>query len=346
MAITLSRGHRSPEAATGKPVRGVVEAPDPTPSPVENRLADLGESVVRRCSRLLAAHEADLDERLALGGELHEAWKLLGESKNAFGRWLTRSGWEHSQPTAWYHRMLAEHEDVVRRVFKTQGMDAPVNYKAVVDLIRQAPEYVEAVCAGELGIKEALHLHRRTRKDERYGRIRTEADDLALFGTYAVILADPAWDWANSLGPNRSVKPLYPTMDLEEIKGLKVPAADDAVLFLWVPNALLPDGLVVMDAWGFEYKSNFAWVKGCPGMGSWVRSQHELLLIGRRGNFPPPDAEARHPSVIEAPRCEHSAKPDVVYEIIEHMYPGLPKLELFARSEREGWTAWGDQVPT
>lgn len=79
-------------------------------------------------------------------------------------------------------------------------------------------------------------------------------------------------------------------------------------------------------------------------MGSWVRSQHELLMIGRRGTFPPPAPEARHPSVIEAPRREHSAKPDLVYSIIERMYPGLPRLEMFARCQREGWTAWGDQA--
>jgi N6-adenosine-specific RNA methylase IME4 len=329
---------------TGKKT-ATVEAPDTKPSQVENRLADLGASVVRRCARLHDAEEAVLDERIGIGGELQEAWTLLAGNKKAFHRWLTRSGWKYSQPTAWYHRMLAEHEADVRRVFKTQGMNKPLNYKAVVDLVRKAPEYLDAVCAGDKEVEDALRLHKRHERDERYGRTRTEAEDLALFGTYAVVLADPPWRWDDTLSPGRSVEGRYPTMDIEAVKELKIPAADDsAVLFLWSPGPMLEAALEVINAWDFTYRTQAVWVKDKVGLGNYFRLRHENLLLATRGDLPTPSPEARPDSVIEAPRGEHSAKPDAVYERIEQMYPGLPKLELFARTEREGWTAWGDQM--
>ena len=100
----------------------------------------------------------------------------------------------------------------------------------------------------------------------------------------------------------------------------------------------------MIDAWGFEYVSNLVWVKDKIGLGYWVRNQHELLIIGRRGDMPTPSPANRPPSVINAPRREHSRKPDEAYEVIERMYPELPKIELFARGRREGWAAWGNQA--
>jgi N6-adenosine-specific RNA methylase IME4 len=119
----------------------------------------------------------------------------------------------------------------------------------------------------------------------------------------------------------------------------------DAVLFMWAVSPLLIDAFDVLKAWGFSYRTNVVWVKDKIGLGSWVRAQHELLLIAIRGDFPCPLPANRPPSVIEAPRREHSRKPDEAYEIIERMYPELPKIELFARQAREGWAAWGNQAP-
>jgi N6-adenosine-specific RNA methylase IME4 len=116
------------------------------------------------------------------------------------------------------------------------------------------------------------------------------------------------------------------------------------VLFLWAPAPLLTDALSVMTAWGFEYVTNMVWVKDKIGVGHWVRNRHELLLIGRRGEFPTPEPANRPSSVIEAPRREHSRKPDEAYEIIEAMYPELPKIELFARHARPNWSAWGNEI--
>lgn len=167
-------------------------------------------------------------------------------------------------------------------------------------------------------------------------------------GTYAVLYADPPWryDVPGGQTPDlRSVENHYPTMAVEEIEALDVPAAEDAVLFLWATNPKLPDALAVMDAWGFAYRTNACWVKDRFGMGYYVRGQHELLLIGRRGRLPVPEPSHRPASiVISAPRREHSRKPDEFYELIERMYPEHSKVELFARRPRGGWESWGNQL--
>jgi N6-adenosine-specific RNA methylase IME4 len=136
-------------------------------------------------------------------------------------------------------------------------------------------------------------------------------------------------------------------MELADICALPVAniAIPDAVLFLWTTVPHLQEAFRVLAAWGFEYRSNIVWVKDKIGLGYWVRNQHELLLIGARGNMRSPAEEARPPSVIYAPRREHSRKPDEAYELIERMYPTLPKIELFARVEsRPGWSAWGNEA--
>jgi N6-adenosine-specific RNA methylase IME4 len=162
---------------------------------------------------------------------------------------------------------------------------------------------------------------------------------------YPVIYADPAWKLDFSTSLNRSFENHYPTMTLDEIKGLKVSdlATPDAVLFLWAISAMLPDAIEVMRAWGFTYKANAAWVKNQVGMGFWFRNQHELLLVGTRGEMPLPLEENRLSSVISSPRQEHSEKPPRIFQIIEQMYPDLPRIELFARKQYPGFSVWGNQ---
>jgi N6-adenosine-specific RNA methylase IME4 len=136
-------------------------------------------------------------------------------------------------------------------------------------------------------------------------------------------------------------------MELDAIKALEIPAADDAVLFLWGVNSMTPEAIEVMQAWGFEYVTNFAWVKDKIGLGQYNRTQHELLHLGRRGTFPPPATNRRSSSIIDAARGRHSQKPEAVYELIERMYPNARKLELFGRGKpRPGWTIWGNQAET
>ena len=169
---------------------------------------------------------------------------------------------------------------------------------------------------------------------------------------YAVILADPPWRfqvYSEATGSSRAASNHYAVMDLADICRLPVAdylAAPDAALFMWTTAPFLQQSFSVLAAWQFSYRSHLVWIKDRVGTGYWARNQHELLLIGRRGNFRAPKPADRSSSVIHAPRREHSRKPDEVYSIIERAYPELPKIELFARHARPGWTAWGDEAPS
>lgn len=161
---------------------------------------------------------------------------------------------------------------------------------------------------------------------------------------YGVIYADPPWSYSLDYeGSARSISNQYQTMSIADICAMKVPAAADCVLYLWATAPLLPEALDVIKAWGFEYKSCAVWDKVKLGMGYWFRGQHELLLVGKRGNARTPAAAQRISSVIRCPRGLHSRKPDYVRDQIAAWYPE-PRLEMFTRTKRPGWDAFGNQV--
>ncbi len=172
---------------------------------------------------------------------------------------------------------------------------------------------------------------------------------------FSTILADPPWQFQNRTGkvaPEHRRLSRYQTLSLEEICDLPVAsiAADPAHLYLWVPNALLAEGLKVMQCWGFTYKTNLIWYKvrkdGGPdrrGVGFYFRNVTEILLFGVRGKnartLPPGRSQE---NIITSRKREHSRKPDEQYPIIEACSPA-PRVELFARGSRPGWHTWGDQ---
>lgn len=160
-------------------------------------------------------------------------------------------------------------------------------------------------------------------------------------GLFNVIYADPPWRYQFTVTYSREVEKNYPTMNLEDICALQVPTADDAILFLWATSPKLEEAMRVLNDWGFQYRTSMAWVKDRIGMGHYVRGQHELVLIGRKGEMRTPEESDRPSSVIMSPRREHSQKPDEVYDLIERMYPTGTYLELFSRGERLNWTMWG-----
>lgn len=173
---------------------------------------------------------------------------------------------------------------------------------------------------------------------------------------FRTILADPPWQFQNRTGkvaPEHRRLNRYGTMTLEEIKALPVAelTEEPAHLYLWVPNALLPEGLEVLRAWGFEYKSNLVWHKvrkdGGPdgrGVGFYFRNVTELVLFGVRGKNARTLAPGRSQvNFLATQKREHSRKPDELYPVIEACSPG-PRLELFARGSRPGWTTWGNQA--
>lgn len=172
---------------------------------------------------------------------------------------------------------------------------------------------------------------------------------------YSTILADPPWQFQNRTGkmaPEHKRLKRYETMKLKEIKELPIEllAQDKAHLYLWVPNALLQEGLDVMKAWGFTYKTNIIWHKvrkdGEPdgrGVGFYFRNTTEILLFGIKGSMRTLDPGRSQVNIIRTMKQEHSRKPDEQYDIIEKCSPG-PYLELFARGSRKGWASWGDQA--
>lgn len=206
---------------------------------------------------------------------------------------------------------------------------------------------------------------------------RTAADELKSFlegQRFGTVMADPPWRFINRTGkiaPEHKRLARYPTMELEEICALPVEQhlQEKSHCYLWVPNALLPDGLQVLKAWGFEYKSHIVWEKirkdGGPdgrGVGFYFRNVTEILLFGVRGkgirtlapgrsqvNFieaeEPEDTTRTEPDgdLLKTRKREHSRKPDEQYKIIESCSWG-PYLELFGRGRREGWTVWGNQA--
>lgn len=177
-------------------------------------------------------------------------------------------------------------------------------------------------------------------------RLLTEVEIPALpKGSFTIIYADPPWRYEFSETDSRAIEAHYPSLDTDKICGLKIPTDEDAVLFLWSPAPKINEALTVLQAWNFQYLTHLVWVKDKIGMGYWVRNQHELLLIGRKGTALVPREEVRYASVFNAPRLEHSAKPPVVYEMIESMFPEQKYIELFHRGKpRPGWVAWGNEV--
>lgn len=194
-------------------------------------------------------------------------------------------------------------------------------------------------------IQQEKRDERRAERIEKLVEISSNNKPLEGIGKFPVLLCDPPWQYDFSISDNRKIENQYPTMSIEELCELPVKeiCTDDAILFLWVTTATLKKCFRVLEAWGFEYVSSAVWVKDKIGMGYYFRGQHEFLLIAKKGNIPIPKAEDRVSSVIEAPREGHSKKPEIVYEIIEKMYPELRKVELFSRSQRPGWSAWGNQ---
>ena len=213
--------------------------------------------------------------------------------------------------------------------------------KEVLD--KATPEVVKKVMDGEVSIHKAYSdIHREENKLERQADLvnnPTMPD-----GKYNVILADPPWKYEFSETKAREIENQYPTMDLEQIKEMDLPIDDDAILLLWATAPKLEEALQVLNAWGFSYRTCAIWDKEKIGMGYWFRIQHELLLVGIKGQFKAPEPEDRFSSIIRSPRAEHSQKPEKIYDMIEAMFPFGKYLELFSRSERNGWVAWGNQI--
>jgi N6-adenosine-specific RNA methylase IME4/ParB-like chromosome segregation protein Spo0J len=221
-----------------------------------------------------------------------------------------------------------------------------------LDALAKLPELqqrnlIDRAKAGEkLDVKVAVINQRR--KEKAAALAKTTRELPVGQRRWPILLADPPWGYQDVgiATPNRRADNHYPLLSLQQICALPVGQllADDAIVFLWAISPLLLATNEVFSAWGLDYRANLVWDKEIIGTGYWVRNQHEHLLIAVKGNPPHPPHAVVPASVIRSRRREHSRKPDEVHELIERMYPELPKLELFARKARPGWDVWGNEV--
>lgn len=156
---------------------------------------------------------------------------------------------------------------------------------------------------------------------------------------YKTILADPPWRFGKGWGWGAGE--YYSLMSVSDICNVSVPSDDNAHLYLWSPNGMIPSALIVMKVWGFRYVTMLTWKKNRSIFGYYFKGQTEQLLFGVKGKLPPLDR--KQTTLIEGDIRRHSQKPDEVYIPIEKVSP-LPRLELFARTKRKGWDVWGDEV--
>jgi len=264
---------------------------------------------------------------------------------------------------------------VVGRLSKQAADDFAVG-RATVDqaaaVLRDGdPALVAAIESGKCKVGQAYHLldlpqpeqatvaagnTKEIRRAADAARFRKRIGKLIDEGTptmefqgakFALVLADPPWQYEHPVSDSRDVENQYPTMTLDAIGALPVKnvLTEDAMLFLWCPPAKVEEAIGILNRWGFSYRSQAIWVKPSIGPGYYFRAQHEVLLVGSRGAPITPLPENRVSSVVNAPRREHSRKPDEIYDILERMYPDVPKIELFARRARAGWVAWGLEAP-
>lgn len=286
------------------------------------------------------------DQRGAIGFRVEKRLVAIAklEQRRAAGKRGGR-GKKKSGATAVVAPLKLRTVRIVTKVAKKAGVSER-KLRTVREIAKKrGEEAVDQIAAGEKTIAEIKTEIRRAERAEKLALIAAVSQELP-DRKFAILYADPPWRYEFS-DEARAIENQYPTLTLEELskKPIQDVALDDALLFLWATSPKLEEAIELAKAWGFTYRTSMVWVKDQIGMGYYARQQHELLLICKRGELPAPDPFLRPSSVINAPRLEHSAKPPVVREIIDRMYPGIEKLELFARGPLPaGWSGWGNQA--
>lgn len=205
---------------------------------------------------------------------------------------------------------------------------------------KATPEVKDKVQKGHISINEA---YKEVKKEERKKENESKTPAAIPKGIFNIIYCDPPWQYDFAETDNRKVENQYPTMTVDELKEMQLPEiSEDALLVMWATAPKLLEALAVIKAWGFQYKTHAIWDKEKIGMGYWFRGQHELIIVATKGNFSPPLPQFRNCSIHREERTEHSVKPEFFYTWIEKAFKGN-KIELFARTKRSGWEAWGNE---
>jgi N6-adenosine-specific RNA methylase IME4 len=236
-------------------------------------------------------------------------------------------------------------EKYLPKLLRNYGQKAVEKIVKIAEAVEGHPELKEIVDKLDSGRKRLECAHSEIMR----ALDRDKPKPTPPTGKYEVLLVDPPWSYENS-SVRGSPENHYAVLTNEELMQLALPAAENAVLFVWVPYPKTREAFDILDCWGFEYKSEIIWVKDKIGTGYYTRGKHEKLFICVKGDGLGVPAEQDRPeSAVYAERTEHSKKPLIFYEIIERMYPNHTRIELFARGEeaiREGWAKpWGDQAP-
>ena len=286
--------------------------------------------------------EAVLDAEVRIGELTANLPKAKNQYENALptaGQSKTKAeviadmGFTHSQVQRF--ETLAAHPEIVAQAkAEARENDDIVSRSLVLEKVKAKK-------------REELREQRDSAIQEQIDRQKTD-NHVDIFTTakkYRVIYADPPW----SYNDKQNIEVLggavkhYTTMPLDEICALPVPAADNAVLFMWVTSPMLEDSFKVINAWGFKYKSSFVWDKVAHNMGHYNSVRHEFLLIATRGSCTP-DVKRLFDSVVSIERTEHSRKPKEFRDMIDTLYPVGNRIEMFAREAPEGWDVWGNMA--
>lgn len=206
------------------------------------------------------------------------------------------------------------------------------------------PEVKEALRKNELTISKAYNDIKKEEVKEKQISVKQERLQQPMSNRkYNLIYCDPPWKYDFSNTSNREIENHYPTMNIDELKKLTIPSDDNCICYMWATAPKLQNALGLMESWGFKYKTHSIWDKQKIGMGYWFRGQHELLLVGVKGNMSPPQPSDRISSVYSESRTKHSKKPNFFYNYLNETFPNLLKVELFARKKEEGFDNWGNE---
>lgn len=267
-------------------------------------------------------------------------WARFGDKKGFTGKLLDRAVYNELEELTGLDRGTLKNYKSIADNVKPSLRNDSLSFNHHVEVAKlpeeQQIEFLQKAADEKMSVRE---LRQEIRESQHSDKKPTELPE----GIFNIIYCDPPWQYDFAETDNRKIENQYPTMTVEELCEMKLPTfATDCLLLMWATSPKLCEALQVVQAWGFNYKTHSIWDKEKIGMGYWFRGQHELLIVATKGNFSPPEPDYRNSSVYREAREGHSVKPSFYYDWIDSAFQGS-KIELFARSKREGWEAWGNE---
>jgi len=278
------------------------------------------------------------------GKEIERVEVIRAKLKQDQSQRLSRNGSGQFEPVVDKCRQLVRSPLSSDNVAKAIGLGSGRQWDRLKDVAENVPELLNDIKPHGLSIGGA---YSQLKKQERKAKIEAQKEAINKLAPpteriWDVIVMDPPWPIAGEYDPagRRAANP-YPTKAISEIQEIVIPATDNCVLWLWVTNLNMHDGLHLLEHWGFEFRNILTWAKDKFGIGVWLRGQTEHCLLATKGK--PLFTGESTSTLLNAPRTEHSTKPDMFYELVEKTCYGR-KLDYFGRKQREGWDVYGDEA--